>query len=175
MEFSFKKYIEFLERLKPNQNTKLICAQIRIGAHLLGYGNKIDVKFINEDKAIIFWKFIENLTKDIEREQKSYKIFISTDSKNVELEGVKYFGTDKTVINLGFNMHVDNNIYQNCSSMEKTLIDFHSFQVCDISVISQSQFGLFGIFYRGDPYSNSYILESKNIVKLSKKKSPSYL
>ena len=48
----------------------------------------------------------------------------------------------------------------NCSNVEKVILDFHVLQSCDIGVISPSGFGQLGISNRIDPTKDLYRFES---------------
>ena len=76
--FKFKSYLELvyqemLKKLKPTSQTKLICAQIRIG------GNE-DKQFVFPNQTIIFWKQIR---EKLLYNNVYYKLFITSDKSNL--------------------------------------------------------------------------------------------
>ena len=147
-----------MTRAKPNNETKLICAQIRIGKHQHFYKtNYIDIYAQSEENAKRYWKIIrENFIANISNQ--NYRIFITTDSEFVHTEALREFGMDKIVFNEGPFNHVDflENTQDNCFSVEKSILDFHSLQNCDMAVISRSQFGRFGLWNRENPLKEVY-------------------
>ena len=47
-----------------------------------------------------------------------------------------------------------------CESSEKTILDFHAFQLCDSAVITNTQYGRFGMWLRADPSKNVYVYDT---------------
>lgn len=145
--FKFNSYLEIkyqklLKASKPTKNTKVICAQLRIGS-------STDFQFTSRNSSRYYWdtikqKFLTNIT--------DYKLFITTDVSNVIDEAVKEFGSDKLI---GFKSHsshidfvekMDND--KKCIETSELFIDFFFLGKCDMGVISQSGFGLYGILNR---------------------------
>lgn len=157
------QYNEFMARARPNNNTKLICAQIRIGfiKHEI---RKFyyDSYFQSVSNAKRFWQFIrENITSKLD-EPSNYRLFLATDNVRVYQDAVNEFG-DKLVVYDGPFKHIDYVKYSDdvndCSSVEKSILDFHTFQNCDYAVISFTQFGTMGICNRLDPITNVFRLK----------------
>lgn len=135
-----EKYQEFLKRAKPNKDSLLICAQVRIGGSREHVSN--DENFTQRNNTVIYWNHIRNV---FIQNNTNYMIFLTTDTKQIEDEARKEFGNDKIIINDGINAHLDreSNLGSNCSKIEKTFLDFHSLQNCDKAIISESGFGKF--------------------------------
>ena len=74
------------------------------------------------------------------------------------------FGRDKLLHNTGPFNHMDFVEYSkdlnDCSSIEKSVLDFHCLAECDAAVISRSQFGRMGIWLRKDPTKDVYVYNS---------------
>jgi hypothetical protein len=144
-----KKYKDFKIKAKPNKHSKLICAQVRIGS----FGG--DREFTDRKNSKLFWNFIRNtLIKD----EKNYKIFITSDSESVANESIDEFGKDKVVMIDGLYNHIDKtrNFNNSCEPFEKTILDMHAFQLCDKVVVSRGGYGLMGDFLRENPFNEFY-------------------
>ena len=156
-----EKYERFLLKAKPNKDTQLICAQIRIGGHKhFYYREYYDYRpqFLNDTSN--YWKHIRehfiSKTKD-----NNYRIYISTDNEIARKEAIKEFGREFIVYNEGPLNHVDfvQNKNNDCSHIENTILDFHSFQLCDMAAISPSQFGMIGVWNREDSAKDVFMYE----------------
>lgn len=154
-----KRYDEFLHEAKPDNNTKLICAQIRIGGARPNVA--FDVQFTQRNNSKLFWKFMREKFIDANPKQK-YKIFVTTDTESVEEESIEEFGKENIVRFDGPFVHIDREAAGNvndCSRVEKIFLDFHAIQSCDIAIISQSGFGRLGISNRPEPAKDLYRFE----------------
>ena len=150
------KYNEFLKKAKPNSQTKLICAQIRIGGAREFVSH--DAMFTHRNNSRIYWNYIkDNFIKKLNNNQ-NYKIFITTDTKNVEKEALDEFGNEKVLINEGDNVHLDRE--SNCDKSDKVFLDFHCLQNCDMAIVSESGFGKLGVWNRNEPNEN-FVMFSK--------------
>jgi len=141
-----EKYLKFLKKAKPSNNTKLICAQVRIG-------DAGGAKFMKRENLKIFWNYIRtNFIKNLT----DYRIFLTTDTEYILSEVIKEFGNETVVTNEGPNNHLDfiSKIELNDEKMDKTFLDFHSLQNCNMAIISESGFGKLGVFNRNDPNEN---------------------
>jgi hypothetical protein len=154
-----KTYLKFVSEAKPDNETILICTQIRIGG--VRPNVKWDSEFMPSNSSKLFWKFIRETFLDKNPEQK-YKLFVSTDTEAVEKESLLEFGEDMIVKIDGPFVHIDReevgNV-NNCSRVEKVILDFHALQLCDIAIISQSGYGRLGISNRIDPAKDLYRFE----------------
>ncbi len=101
------KYQKFLKSAKPNSNTTLICAQLRMGGNRKNHA--ADFEFNKESNQKVVWNFI-NQTFLINRTINNYKIFITTDSKVVEQDGISVFGKYRVVVNEGPIKHIDRDL-----------------------------------------------------------------
>ena len=144
-----EKYNNFKIKAKPNNSSKLFCAQVRIGS----FGFDREFTFRNNSK--LFWNFIR---KSIIKDEKNYKLFVTTDTETVASESLKEFGEDKVIMIDGYYNHIDksppNNT--NCEPFEKTILDLHAFQLCDKVVGSRGGYGMMGDFLRENPFDEYY-------------------
>ena len=99
----------------------------------------------------------------------NYKIFVTTDDEDVEKEALEQFGSSQLVINSGDIIHIDRDVrnLNDCSKIEKTFLDFHCLQNCDMAVISESGFGKLGLWNRKNPIQDLYLLSAKKILKFN--------
>ena len=161
-----KRYEDFLKLAKPNSETKLICAQIRLG----GSNRKnhaSDWKFNERNVTKLVWEFIRKTF--LSKVSHNYKIFVTTDDEDVEKEALEQFGSSQLVINSGDIIHIDRDVrnLNDCSKIEKTILDFHCLQNCDMAVISKSGFGKLGLWNRRNPIQDLYLLSAKKILKFN--------
>ena len=161
-----KRYEDFLKLAKPNSETKLICAQIRLG----GSNRKnhaSDWKFNERNVTKLVWEFIRKTF--LSKVSHNYKIFVTTDDEDVEKEALEQFGSSQLVINSGDIIHIDRDVrnLNDCSKIEKTILDFHCLQNCDMAVISESGFGKLGLWNRKNPIQDLYLLSEKKILKFN--------
>jgi hypothetical protein len=155
-----ERYNEFLKEAKPDNETKLICAQIRIGGARPNVA--FDVQFTSRNNSKLFWMFIRDSFINVNIKQK-YKIFVTTDTESVETEAIDEFGRENVVKIDGPFIHIDREEIGNisdCSRVEKVILDFHAIQNCDIAIISQSGYGRLGIANRVDPTKDLYRFEA---------------
>lgn len=153
------KFEQFRQRAKPTNQTTLICVQIRIGGskHELrrNYFDLLSQPVSNSKRywKLVREKFIANVTND------DYRVFLTTDNALVHEDGLKEFG-DKMVYNHGPMNHIDYLKYSrnesDCSAIEKSLLDFECLKLCDMAVISRSQFGRMGLWNRPEPAKHVY-------------------
>jgi hypothetical protein len=128
-----EKYDLIKENAKITSNTKIYCAQIRIGGKRPNVPHDAPFNSLNVTK--LFWQFIrENF---IDTSNDDWKLFITTDIEVVEIEALKEFGKDKILRIPGIFSHVDMETNsKDCSRIEKPILDFHFLQNCDKAVIS---------------------------------------
>ena len=96
------KYKQFQAKAKPSRSTRLICAQVRIGGkrEFVAY----DGPFTEITNTKLYWKYIRN---EFIRNKTDYKLFLTTDTKYVEHEALREFGSMNVVINEGPLTHLD--------------------------------------------------------------------
>ena len=153
-------YDKFIKRAKPDSQTKLLCAQIRIGG--VRPNVAFDQQFTPRNNSKLYWKFIRDNFL-IKNPKQKYKIFITTDTESVEKESILEFGKDFIVKIDGPFIHIDREEVGNisdCSKIEKIILDFHAIQLCDSVIISQSGFGRLGISNRIDPTKDLWRFET---------------
>ena len=139
----------FTIKAKPNKRSKLFCAQIRIGSF------DGDRQFTVRKNSKLFWDFIRN---GIIKEEKNYKIFVTSDTESVANESFVEFGKDKVIMIDGLYNHIDKSPTHNnsCDPFTKTILDMHAFQLCDKVVVSRGGYGLMGDFLRENPFHEFY-------------------
>lgn len=127
-------------------NRTLICAQFR-------------VYYALRENSLRFWQFINTTLIPLTRD---YRIFLTTDDDSVYDEAFKYFDQSKFVSNPGITYHMDTGKItpNDCSRIEKTILDFHSLQLCDMAVISDSGYGKLGVYNRLEPEKSLYIFKN---------------
>lgn len=159
------KYKSVLAKSKINNQTQIYCAQIRIG------GSRPHVKYdlrINElGVQRLFWNFIrKNFIAS--SPNNDWRVFVTSDVESIELEAVKEFGQNRVIRIQGINSHVDReeNLGNDCTRVEKPILDFHFLQNCDKAVISQSGFGRLGLWNRPNPMENLFAFDGKDFKKL---------
>jgi hypothetical protein len=144
-----KKFNRFKILAKRNNETKMFCAQIRIGT-VVG-----DRKFSDRNNTKIFWDFIRNT---IMKNEDNYKLFVTTDTESVAEEAIMEFGEDNVLIIDGLYNHLDvgPKSARTCKMYYKTILDMHAFQLCDKVVVSRGGYGLMGNFLREYPFNEFY-------------------
>lgn len=82
--------------------------------------------------------------------------------ESVEREAIHVFGSDKVLSIDGVSAHVDreNGFGNNCTRFEKILMDFYMLGFCDMALVSDSGFGIFGILRNRIPDKNFYVLSA---------------
>ena len=164
-----KSYKKFLKSAKPDSNTTLICAQLRIGGARKDHA--ADFEFNKASNVNVVWNFIKQ-TFLIYQNIKNYKIFITTDSEVVEQDGIQVLGKDRVVVNAGPIKHIDRDLAKgsSASQIERTILDFHSLQNCDYAIVTHlSAFGSMGCWNRKEPFKNLYIYNHPKIEKFVNK------
>jgi hypothetical protein len=144
-----KKYLDFKVKAKPQKNSKLFCAQIRIGA----FGS--DRPFTLRKNSKLFWDFMRST---IIKDEKNYKLFVTSDMESVANESITEFGKDKVLMIDGLYNHIDKTpTYNNsCEPFEKTILDMHAFQLCDKVVVSRGGYGVMADFLREKPFQEFF-------------------
>ncbi len=138
------KYDKLLNNnLKINNNSKLICAQVRLGG---GGGVSIDLKFTSRQNTALYWSHIKNMfLKNNENNYSllfDYKLFITTDTPDVIDEARQVFGKDKVFGFKESSYHIEfKRSSKQCDKLSELFIDFKLLGDCDMGVISHS--GLF--------------------------------
>jgi hypothetical protein len=147
-----KKYKYYLNLMKPNKHTKLICAQIR-------------TEFLKKEAANLFWNYIRNnFIKS--KKFKNFNIFLTTDSIQIEIDGKKEFGDKLFIIN-GTFVNIDHTVIRESPyEIEKAFLDFHMLQNCDMAIISESGFGKLRVWNRLNPNENLVTINKKQEIEI---------
>ncbi len=156
-----KKYNKMLELSNPNNETNLICVQIRIG------GLNGELLFTSESNTKKYWDFLRS-----KFDLTNSKIFITTDREEVIDESIKEFG-NKTIIafkNRSFNIHHIKHYkssMKECNNIGELYIDFFFLGECNMGIISHSGFGFFGIMNRlnRNDLKNFYVFTNPKKIK----------
>ena len=144
---------EFLDKLKPDLSTVVICAQIRTR------NARNDSKIKDEiyqpvSNSKYFWSFINKEFIPKVKKDQNYKIFLTVDDKLLRDEASEIF-KEKLIHHEGNDFrnidYIKNNIQNMCpSSVEQTYKDFYTLQYCDMAIVTKySQFGSFGVWNKG--------------------------
>ena len=152
-----EKYNLIKQKAYLDENTQIYCAQIRIGGKRPNVGS--DSQFNHRNISKTFWKFIrKNFIQNSSNH--NWKLFVTSDMESVEMEAIDEFGEEKVIRILGTSSHVGMEKYlaNNCSRIEKPILDFHFLQNCDKAVISLSGFGRLGTYNRKQPEKDLYRL-----------------
>ena len=157
-----EKYARIKRDARITPQTQIFCAQIRIGGARphVKYDNKINV-LGRTQRA--FWKFIrENfISKALTND---WRLFVTSDIESIELEAINEFGRDRIIRIEGISTHVDReaNLGNDCTRVEKPILDFHFLQNCHKAVISKSGFGRLGLINRHEPMRDVYVFDGSN-------------
>jgi len=137
--------------------SKIYCAQIRIGGKRPDVA--FDANFNHRNVTKLFWQFIRNnfIPKD---DLENWKLFITSDLEEVETEAINEFGIDKVIRIDGINTHMgrEKQLSNDCTRIEKPILDFHFVQNCDKAVISKSGFGQLAAWNRVEPKKDLHVL-----------------
>lgn len=155
------KFNVYLIKAKLSRSTKLICTQVRIG------GARPNVAFDRDitprNFSVYYWDFIrERFLKKIGNQD--YRIFVTADMESVEKEAMDVFGKEKVIVIDGVSAHVDreSGFKENCTRFEKIAMDFYMLGHCDMALVSDSGFGIFGILREHLPDENYFVLSALN-------------
>ena len=145
------KYALVLNQARLTNQTRVFCAQIRIGGKL---ANGRKDKVINDANSTrLFWRFIrDNFVA--EQRNVDWRVFVTSDSESVENEAIVEFGRERVIRITGLNSHIDKQDtakYSDCSRIEKPMLDFHFMRHCHNAVVSNSGFGILGAWSREKP------------------------
>ena len=117
--------------------------------------------------------FVENhrvVPKKIQTSNEDWRLFITSNLEAVELEAFEELDQDRVIRIMGVNSHVDreSHLRNDCSRIEKPILDFHFLQNCDKAVISTSGFGRLGVWNRKEPLKDMFIYVKEKIYKYKK-------
>lgn len=152
-----EKFKPYLKRAKPIPSLPLICVQVRIG------GARPNVAFDRDITprgfSVHYWDFVR---KNFTNNMTDYRIFVTADTESVEKEAIKEFGEDKVIVIEGVSAHVDREAdkREDCSRYEKIVMDFWMLGYCDMALVSDSGFGIFGILRNRVPEQDYYVLSA---------------
>ena len=128
-----------------------------------------DHNFMNHSETFKYWKFIrENIifNKTTNATLKDYKIFVTTDTLQVVDEAIEEFGVDKVVgsKDLGLNIALfGENPFPKCSDLRYLYIEFFLLGQCDMGIVSNSGFGVYGLLNSEDKiFENFYFYHTPN-------------
>lgn len=155
------EYDLYLDKIKTKT---LICAQIRIGGKVSANGIS-DEPFTNRKDTQLFWKLIQD--KFIKKHT-NYIIYVTSDLQEVKDEAKEVFGKDFVISNDKSSIHIEKDFKQMKSecendSIKEIILDFHMLQMCDMAVVSQSGFGLLGLWNRKVPNKDLFVHTNQNL------------
>ena len=142
--------------IKELGDSKLICAQIRIGGKRPHVSDDYQYNQMNVIEK--FWHFMNETFINKLSSKEKYRIFISTDTEKVLEEADRVFGNDKMIKIPGLHTHLDreSNLGNNCERVEKTFLDFDFMKHCHMAVVSASGYGMISMMNRPEPTLNLY-------------------
>ncbi|XP_052831973.1 uncharacterized protein LOC128250609 [Octopus bimaculoides] len=130
-----ERFDKFFEVIIPEPNIHLVCAQIRIGRNpAMTY----DERKLSISDVQIVWNFLSKYNNT-----SKYKIFVTTDSKQIQEIALKEFAS-QIMYSPGEIIHVDQPrkaVKNKCDSVRKILMDQYILTECDTLIISRSNFG----------------------------------
>jgi len=91
--------------------------------------------------------------------------------QEVKDEARKEFGKEKLLTNDRSSIHMEkdfNKIETNCDkndSLKDMILDFNLLKMCDMAVVSQSGFGILGLFNRKNPNKDLYVHTNQYLTK----------
>ena len=137
-------------------STKSICIQVRIGGTRPNVESDRDITPRNF--STFYWDFVKE--KFIKENNDNYRVFVTSDTQSVEEEAKEVFGKEKTVVIDGISTHLDQETgyKDDCTRFEKVVMDFYMLGYCDMALVSDSGFGVFGILRNRIPDENYYVL-----------------
>ncbi|XP_029641189.1 uncharacterized protein LOC115229913 isoform X1 [Octopus sinensis] len=129
------KFDKFFEVNIPKTNMHLVCAQIRIGKNPSVPGDNRRNSMSDVQNVWNFLSKYNNTSK--------YKIFVTTDSKEVQDIASKKFSS-QFMYTSGEIIHVDRlrkGVKDTCDALRKILMDQYILTKCDTLLVSRSGFG----------------------------------
>lgn len=155
------EYDSYLDKIKTKT---LICAQIRIGGKVSANGIS-DEPFTNRKDTQLFWKLIQD--KFI-KQNTNYIIYVTSDLQEVKDEAKEVFGKDFVISNDKSSIHIEKDFKKMKSecendSIKEIILDFHMLQMCDMAVVSQSGFGMLGLWNRKVPNKDLFVHTNQNL------------
>lgn len=112
--------------------------------------------------SIFYWNFVRERFL-VGLNKSDYHVFVTGDTESVEKEALDQFGSEKVIVIDGISAHVDreSDMKENCTRYEKIVMDFWMLGFCDMALVSDSGFGVFGILRNKIPKSNFYMLTAR--------------
>jgi hypothetical protein len=154
------QFDQFLQRARPYPNTKLVCAQIRLGGDTPKFKDPIRM---TQTHVETIWNFMKtNISTHLN--SSNFNVFVTSDNEHIFAQARQVFGVDRVVDVQGEITHIDQdhrfynqtNEMNGCERYDKTYLDFHVLGVCDMGVISRSGFGRLGVYNRYHSYEHIY-------------------
>lgn len=130
-----------LKLAKPSPDSKLFCAQVRIGGKPVD-GNNIrkDLEFMKVDKAADYWNYID---RSFIKNNTDYKIFLTSDNQEVIENARAHFDPGRLVTNTNNVFHYNlQKRDRKCKEAVGLFVDFLMLSECDMGALSHSGFGM---------------------------------
>jgi len=135
------KFNEMIKLTKPNNETKLICAQIRIG-------DNNGLQFTHRNNTKHYWSFLKEKFLADKEIANNYKLFVTSDKEFVIDEAINEFGKENVIAFKNRSNHFEYSNETECSNLDGVYLDFNMLGKCDMGVLSHSGFGLIGVLLR---------------------------
>lgn len=153
-----KKLDSFMKKIRPYPNSKIICAQVRIG-------DPGHIGLTDSNASTSFWYFINETFLQTNLSNR-FSIYITSDREYVKEEGKKFFAGQNVFYIQNSSSHVEVKSKDNgCKNFENVIFDFHLMQYCDIGVVSHSGFGILSMWNRPEPFKDLYVYTKNDQLK----------
>jgi len=155
------KFDSLLKLAKPSPDSKLFCAQIRIGGKPVDENNKYtDFEFMKVEKAENFMNYIDS---NFIGNNTNYKVFLTTDNQEVVEKARVHFSSNRLVTNVNNRFHFNNQLQDHkCEEAVEQFVDFAMLSECDMGVVSHSGYGMLPIFKkRPETWKNFFVFSSR--------------
>lgn len=136
---------QFLSRAKPNESSKLVCAQIRLFKNPSNPHDGSIVRGAKMPDVQKIWNFFRNFS-----DLTTYKIFVTSDSENVTQQARKLFPSQ--IMDIGGKVyHIDRepDVKSRCTGWKQVILDQHVLMSCDVLVLTFSGVGRVSAYVRG--------------------------
>jgi len=164
------EYDKIYNLAKPSPDSKLFCAQVRIGGKAIKNVNSFDdFAFMQVNKSENYWRYIDD--NFISKGDQNYKVFVTSDNQEVIKMALEHFGSDRLVNTANNTFHIDkqsNN--KKCNQAVGLFVDFNMLSQCDMGVLSHSGYGMVPILNKEpETWSHFSVYSTKHLLYEARK------